>query len=138
MSLATYIGTNQKIPTDDENPELYDLEFWIGSCFSDESSQQAALKYQFSTTYVYEISSYWGIELYDGQPHDRRSDSLKKLESLFAIMESYVSAGDYFELYTCWLGEEAEPREDELSISMTEGKVNDIQFAEKTLVRFVY
>lgn len=138
MSLATYIGTNHRIPTEEENPDLYDLDFWIGSCFSDEDCLKAVQKNQFSTPYVYEISSDWGIEIYDGQSLENQTDSLKKLNTLLSIMESYSSSGDYFELYSCWVGEEAEPREDELSIQMSNLKVHKIRFAEKTLVRFNY
>ncbi|WP_342527263.1 hypothetical protein MKY84_01365 [Chryseomicrobium sp. FSL W7-1435] len=138
MSLATYIGTNQKIPTEEENPDHYDSDFWIGRCFSDETNQEAVLKNQFSTTYAYEISSHWGIEIYEGQSLENQAECLIKLNKLLKITESYVSSGDYFELYSCWLGEESERRESELSIRMTECKVSEIRFAEKTLVRFNY
>jgi hypothetical protein len=52
------------------------------------------------------------------------------------IMNSYLEKGDYFELYSCWVGEEAEKREGEIILQINNFDINQIEIPEKTLVRF--
>lgn len=138
MSLATYVGINYSVPTDDTAPELYTDDFWIGNCFSDDECRANVKKHQFSTTHVYEVSSHWGIEIYMDQDKVRKKESIDKLEQLLNILSIYISPGDYFELYSCWVGEEAEPREGDITINMNDLDIHNLEILEKTLVRFQY
>lgn len=61
MSLASYIGSNIELPINHE--EYSDVSFYIGICFAGESELQNVKNYQFTTSYVYEVSSHWGIEI---------------------------------------------------------------------------
>ena len=61
MSLASFIGTNVEIPTDIEREDLYNEEFWIGDCFSSKYNKDDVKNTHFTTKYVYEVSSHWGI-----------------------------------------------------------------------------
>lgn len=63
MSLATYIGTNVEIPTVNEL-EDYDQSFFVGDCFTSDHNKKNVMKYHFTTTYIYEVSSHWGIEIF--------------------------------------------------------------------------
>ncbi len=133
MSLATYIGTNIKISLSDEDSE--DLII-IGDCFSSDHHKINVRKYQFSTPYVYEVSSHWGIEISKGSKSKRNLESKNKLIALCKILDSYLEKGDYFELYSCWVGEEDEKRIGELTLKLNHFNVNEINIYEHTLVRF--
>ncbi|MGO4890640.1 hypothetical protein ACJ2A9_23140 [Anaerobacillus sp. MEB173] len=133
MSLASYIGCNKQIPVKDEYTE--DLLF-IGSCFADESNLQDVKNYQFTTSYVYEVSSNWGINISEYTHPETCAESKKKLIELCKIMDSYLEKGDFFELYSCWIGEEAYKRDGELTLQINNFDVDQIEIPEKTLVRF--
>ncbi|WP_078410742.1 hypothetical protein [Priestia abyssalis] len=131
MSLATYIGSNVELPINDESDDLVT----IGSCFSDERHRLNIKKYQFTTLYVYEISSNWGIEISKYVNKRIRAESKEKLIALCEIMDSYLEEGDFFELYSCWVGEETEKREGELTLNINGFDIDHIEMPEKTLVR---
>ncbi|MBP3953104.1 hypothetical protein [Bacillus suaedae] len=134
MSLASYIGCNIELPiTDDEysNDSLY-----IGGCFAGDKDLQNVKKYQFTTPYVYEVSSHWGIEITEYMNQKTCAESKKKLLELCERMNGYLKQGDYFELYSCWVGEEDEKREGELSLHINNFDIDLIKIPEKTLVRF--
>ena len=100
MSLATYIGCNVEIPINDELDDLVT----IGSCFSDKEHRINVQKYQFTTPYVYEVSNDWGINISEFTNKKVRNESKQKLVRLCGIMDEYLEKGDYFELYSCWIG----------------------------------
>lgn len=132
MSLASYIGCNVEIPLSNEDSE--DL-FYIGSCFSNENDRLNVKKYQFTTPYVYEVSSHWGIEISENMNPKTCAESKKKLIILCKIMDSYLEKGVFFELYSCWVGEETEKREGEITLQINNFDINQIEIPEKTLVR---
>lgn len=133
MSLASYIGCNVEIPLNsDEEREDF---FYIGDCFSNKYNKQDVQKYQFSTPFVYEVSSDWGIEISENMNQKVCVESKKKLMALLKIMDRYLDEGDYFELYSCWVGEEADKRIGEITVRMDTLNVDLIAIPEKTLVR---
>lgn len=136
MSLASYIGTNSIIPTDLEREDLYDDSFWIGDCFSSTYEKINVQKKHFTTKYVYEVSSHWGIEICNDKSSDQ--EALRKLRQLIAHLKKYLQAGDFFELYSCWVGEEKDPKDDHLTIHIDEIDWQTIEIPEKTLVTFKF
>jgi hypothetical protein len=134
MSLASYIGSNIELPINDED---YSVEsFYIGRCFAGESELQDVKKCQFSTPYVYEVSSHWGIEISEHMNEETCAESKVKLLELCKRMDSYLEKRDYFELYSCWIGEETDKREGEITIPINKFDIDQIEIPEKTLVRF--
>ena len=133
MSLASYIGCNVEIPLSDEESD--DLII-IGNCFSDGYTRRDVKKYQFTTPFVYEVSSHWGIEISEYMNQKTCAESKEKLIALCKIMDSYIEKGDYFELYSCWVGEEVDKREGEITLRINNFDIEQIRIPEKTLVRF--
>lgn len=133
MSLAGYIGCNVEIPLSDRDSN--DLII-IGNCFSSKYERQNVKKYQFTTPHVYEVSSDWGIEISKSANTRTSIESKKKLIRLCEIMDSYLEKGDFFEYYTCWIGEESDERSSRLTLQLNEFEIDQIEMPEKTLVRF--
>lgn len=134
MSLASYIGCNIEIPETDEDSE--DL-IHIGNCFSEIYNREAVKKHQFSTPFIYEVSTDWGIEISAGISRETCMESKVKLMRLCEIMENHLSEGDFFELYSCWIGEEDDDRAGEITLQLGGFDVEQLEMPEKTLVRFV-
>jgi hypothetical protein len=134
MSLATYIGCNVEIPVNDEYYNEYLVYF--GRCFADDNNLQNVMKYQFTTHYVYEVSSDWGINISEHAGSKTFAESKKKLIGLCKIMDKFLPKGGYFELYSCWVGEENEKREGKILLKINDFDVDQIEIPEKTLVRF--
>ena len=132
MSLASYIGCNVEVSlsNDEENNLIY-----IGDCFSNKYNKQDVQKYQFTTPFVYEVSSDWGIEISEDVKQTTCAESKKKLIALCEIMDSYLEKGDYFELYSCWVGEEKDKRVGDITLNVDKLNVDLIKLPEKTLVR---
>ena len=63
-------------------------------------------------------------------------ESKEKLIELYKIMDSHLEKGDFFELYSCWIGEETDEREGEITIRINNFDIDRIEMPEKTLVRF--
>jgi hypothetical protein len=134
MSLASYIGCNIELPINDD---VYsDDYFYIGRCFAGESELQNVKKYQFTTLNVYEVSSHWGIKISEYMNQVTCTESKVKLLELCKEMDSYLEKGDYFELYSCWIGEETDEREGEITLQINNFDIDQIEIPEKTLVRF--
>ena len=89
---------------------------------------------QFTTAHVYEISSHWGIEIVEPFDSKISLESKEKLRRLLELMDSYLGEGDYFELYSCWVGEEGDSREHALTLEMKDLDVNELEISEKTYV----
>ncbi|HDR8116159.1 TPA: hypothetical protein QCY85_003635, partial [Bacillus cereus] len=111
MSLASYIGCNVEIPLTE--PDSNDV-IVFGSCFAEESMLEMVQEYQFQKNYIYEVSTSWGIELVEWQNVKEKKEAKEKLLTLCKIMEGYLEDGDYFELFSCWVGDEDKERVGEL------------------------
>lgn len=112
------------------------LASYIGSCFAGERELQNVKKYQLTTPYVYEVSSHWGIEISEYMDQETCAESKVKLLELCNRMNNYLVKGDYFELYSCWIGEEKDKREGEIIFQINNFDIDQIEIPEKTLVRF--
>lgn len=134
MSLASYIGCNIELLINDD--DYSDNSFYIGRCFAGESELQNIKEYQLTTFYVYEVSSHWGIAIAENMNHETRVESKLKLLELCKRMDSFLEKGDYFELYSCWIGEETDKREGEITLQINNFDIDKIEIPEKTLVRF--
>lgn len=134
MSLASYIGCNIEIPLNDENSD--DILI-IGNSFSDEDHRIKVKSHHFTTAFIYEVSTDWGIEISKYNNQSLNAESKNKLFRLCEIMDEYLEQGDYFELYSCWIGDEADKREGELILQLNSFDVNNIRIPNKTLVRFI-
>ncbi|MFD2212105.1 hypothetical protein [Metabacillus endolithicus] len=132
MSLASYIGCNVELPlsSEDSNDVLL-----IGNSFSEDYHRLNVKKYQFTTCFVYEVSTDWGIDISIHTNSEVNAESKKKIIRLCEIMDKFLKPGEYFEVYSCWLGEETEKRENELKIKDT--NVDQIEITDKTYVRVV-
>ncbi|HFK1683093.1 hypothetical protein [Bacillus sp. SRB1LM] len=64
-----------------------------------------------------------------------RRKKLKKLLALCAITERDLNNGDYFELFSCWVGDEDKERVGELELKMNHFNIDEIRILEITLVR---
>jgi hypothetical protein len=120
MSLASYIGCNVQLQVN--NSELEEL-LYIGDCFAGDKELNNVRKYQFSTPYVYEVSSHWGIELTEYRSKETLNESKQKLIELCKIMDKYLHKGDFFELYSCWVGEEKEQRLGKVTLPISGFKI---------------
>ncbi len=92
-------------------------------------------KYQFTTPFVYEVSSHWGIEISKYMNPKSCAESKMKLIELCKIMDRFIEIGDFFELYSCWVGEEAEKRDGEITLQINTFDMDVFEIPEKTLVR---
>ena len=81
-----------------------------------------------------EIETMWGIELDEWQT-EREKKEAKKLLALCAIMERYLNNGDYFELFSGWVGNEDKERLGELKLKINHFNIDEIRIPERTLVR---
>lgn len=133
MSLASYIGCNVEIPISEEDLDEFMI---LGDCFSNKEQRINVKKYQFTTPYVYEISSDWGIEISKDVNTEINTESKEKLIALCNIMNTYIEEGDFFELYSCWVGEETDKRENEITLKINNFDSDQVEIPEKTLVRF--
>ena len=134
MSLASYLGCNIELSINDD--DYSDDFFYIGSCFAGERELQNVKKYQLTTPYVYEVSSHWGIEILNNMNQETCAESKVKLLELCKRMDSYLEKGDYFELFSCWIGEETDKRDGEITLQINNFDIDQIKVPEKTLVRF--
>ena len=132
MSLASYIGCNVDIPLSDDD---YNDLMYIGDCFSNDYNKRDVKKHQFTTPFVYEVSSHWGIEISKYMDQRTNTESKKKLIALCEIMDSYLEKGDCFELFSCWVGEEKDKRVGKITLRIDNLNVDMIEMPEKTLVR---
>lgn len=133
MSLASYIGCNIEIPLSDEDST--DLII-VGASYADEFDKDVVKEIQFSTSFVYEISGLWGIEITQYTDEQMNHESREKLIALCQMMNDYLKKGQYFEFYTCWIGEEAQKKENELVLPIHFTEFDQIEIPSKTLVRF--
>jgi len=134
MSLASYIGCFVEIPITPEKEQL-EVLFFVDDCFSGEKEKESVKKHQFTTPYVYEVSSHWGIEITKHMNQETCEESKKKLIALCEMMNHYLKEGDYFELFSCWVGEERDEREGEITLKLGELNIDNLEIPEKTYLR---
>lgn len=137
MSLTSYIGSNVQIPVKSWDDELRDGEIHIGRSFADEEMIKEVKDAQFSSKYVYEVTyDWWGMEL---SPYDEKQQYEKSkigLHQLCDEIASYLEEGDFFEFYTCWVGDESQPKEGELVLPIQGWFRDGMEVREQTLVTF--
>lgn len=61
-------------------------------------------------------------------------NKLEKLK-LFSLGKDFINEGDYFELFSCWVGDEDKERVGELKLKINHFKIDEILIPERTLVR---
>ena len=131
MSLASYIGCNVEIPLTD--PDSNDV-IVFGPCFSDESMLEIVQEFQFKQVIHMKFQRVGALNLLSGKLKERRK-KLKKLLALCTIMEGYLNDEDYFELFSCWVGDEDKERLGELKLKINHFNIDEIRIPERTLVR---
>ncbi|MDR4169944.1 hypothetical protein P9485_07555 [Bacillus nitratireducens] len=107
----------------------------IGPCFSDEVLLEVVKEHQFQINYIYEVSSGWVIELVEWQSLKEKKEAQNKLLTLCSIMKEYLKEGEYFELFSCWVGDEDQKKVGELNLKINHFDVAEICIPERTLVR---
>ncbi|EJS54986.1 hypothetical protein CN507_09200 [Bacillus cereus] len=107
----------------------------IGPCFSDEGLLEVVKEHQFQINYIYEVSSGWVIELVEWQSLKEKKEAQNKLLTLCSIMKEYLKEGEYFELFSCWVGDEDQKKVGELNLKINHFDVAEICIPERTLVR---
>ncbi|EEL87960.1 hypothetical protein CN445_20075 [Bacillus cereus] len=107
----------------------------IGPCFSDEGLLEVVKEHQFQINYIYEVSSGWVIELVEWQSLKEKEEAQNKLLTLCSIMKEYLKEGEYFELFSCWVGDEDQKKVGELNLKINHFDVAEICIPERTLVR---
>ncbi|MDY0407426.1 hypothetical protein ACFFIS_09830 [Virgibacillus soli] len=138
MSLISYIGCNVKLPEKGYEDNPIDGGIFLGPTYADVDEKAEVKEAQFSTEYVYEVTfDSWGMELTPYQDKDTYEKSKLGLEKVCDMMETYLSVGDYFEFYTCWIGDEYNPREADITLTIRGWYTEGMELREQTLIRFV-
>lgn len=134
MSLASYICMERQIPEQYLNLDKKDetVPLYIGPCFADEDCLYEVKTKHFYKWYVYEISSHWGIEIVEPFDSEIALESKEKLRYLFTFMNEFLDEGESFELYTCWIGDESDPRVKSMTLSLALDQLEDIEIPERT------
>lgn len=64
-----------------------------------------------------------------------KKEAKEKLLTLCKIMEGHLEDGDYFELFSCWVGYEGKERVGELKLKINHFNIDELCIPERTLVR---
>ena len=131
MSLASYIGCNVEIPLTD--PDSNDV-IVFGPCFQMKVCLKLYKSFNFKQVTRMKFQQCEVLNLMSGKQKGRRR-KLKKLIALCTIMEGYLNDGDYFELFSCWVGNEDKERLGELKLKINHFHIDEIRIPERTLVR---
>lgn len=59
------------------------------------------------------------------------AQSKKKLIRLCEIMDNHIKNGDFFELYSCWVGEKADNRESEITLQINNFVLTKLIYLKK-------
>lgn len=138
VSMTSYIGSNVELPVREYEEESREKTLYIGPSFSDEGSLEEIKETKFSTKYVYEVTfDWWGIELSQYQDEEMYAENKQAFHLLCDQMDAYLSPGEYFYLYTCWIGDESNPIEGEISLPLKDWYREGMELTEQTLIRFV-
>jgi len=100
--------------------EVYDSMLdLVGIYISRLNEKNMLIRKHFENPFVYMIEPSWGG--FDLSPLLKQNfpeyykRHVKCIEELFKLMQDYGTDGDEFELYSCWINEENEPRDDSLT-----------------------
>ncbi|MBR2570242.1 MAG: hypothetical protein IKE34_13780 [Paenibacillus sp.] len=79
----------------------------------------AQIRHHFTLPHVYQLYSNWGGLSFDPAfkksfPNEYQAN-VKCFKELIKLMHDHREAGDTFEIYSCWIGEEHEPKKEALS-----------------------
>ncbi|ATP40861.1 hypothetical protein CSE16_12855 [Solibacillus sp. R5-41] len=136
MSIVNYLGCNFIFPKHSSD-ESYSME----EGFLDDEDRKLVKKH-FSTTYVYEIFFPNGVGVsFDAEEQNpylkvSKKESQNDFLALCELLNEYLDEGDYYELYTCWYGEEGENRNYKFdkTIDLDKVDIQNISILEKTLI----
>ena len=131
MSLASYIGCNVEIPLTD--PDSNDV-IVLGHVFQMKVCLKLYKSFNSKQVIHMKFQRVGALNLLSGKLKERRK-KLKKLLALCTIMEGYLNDGDYFELFSCWVGDEDKERLGELKLKINHFNIDEIRIPERTLVR---
>ncbi|PLS17459.1 hypothetical protein CVD28_12990 [Bacillus sp. M6-12] len=132
MSIVNYLGCNFTLPL--SNQESGEEILIGGNYFSDEEMRENVRK-QFSTKYIYEVTSKkFGSIWFDKDYENDYSEQHKNFQALCELLETYLTEGDYCELYTCWLGDESDEKEIEQTITLNNFDINNINLCTNSLI----
>lgn len=138
MSLTSYIGCNVPIAEKGYADMSVEDDIFVGPTYVDLDEKAEVKEAQFSTIYVYEVTyNGWGMELSSYQDEKFYEENKAGLHQVCAMMDSYLEVGDYFEFYTCWVGEEYNPKEAEITLPIHGWYTEGMELREQTLIRFI-
>ncbi|MDN7242871.1 hypothetical protein QWY14_13740 [Planococcus sp. N028] len=137
MSIATYIGLNfpVKLPEDYIEDKI-EIEY----VFSEEEHRQAVKEKHFTVPHIYEISvtehAIWEMNEYQKirSPHSYEK-AQKTFLSVCLLLKELLPAGDFCEIYICWLGDEKEEHEKELTINLNDLQIEALDIHENCFIR---
>lgn len=133
MSYLSYIGCNFELPISDCDSGDF---IKIGCGCSEEKERIIVKNQHFSTPYVYDLDVDSAILLTKEWGQETWERSKDNLIELCKVMDAYLQKGDYFELYTCNLGEEDSEQESQLTLQLRNFDINQIIITDRTFVRF--
>lgn len=138
MSLTSYISCNVPIEEKGYEEEPVEGEVYVGPCYSDTGALAEVKEAHFSTTYVYEITfDSWGMKLSPYQDEEFYEENKTGLIQVCEMLNSYLGVGEFFEFYTCWAGEEFNPKEAEITLPIRGWYTEGMELREQTSTRFI-
>lgn len=138
MSLTSYIGCNVPIAEKGYEDVSVEGEIFVGPAMAGIEERAEVKAAQFSTTYVYEVTfNGWGMELCSYQDKEDYEKHKEGLHQVCEMMNSYLGPGNFFEFYSCWVGEESDPRKLEMTLPIQDWYTEGMELREQTLIRFV-
>lgn len=100
-----------------------------GICIYPLGERDEAVRQHFHSRYVYYLSSNWGsFHLHPDMKNlfpDEYKASVKCFHELFRLMREYGEDQDEFEIYTCSIGEENEPKRTHLLMDLKTFSLSD-------------
>ncbi|UUZ81076.1 hypothetical protein LJK88_41215 [Paenibacillus sp. P26] len=126
-----------------EETEVYDsMEHAAGILIQHLSPWNEAIRKHFTNAYVYEIAPVWGkFVLHPDMQRmfpDEYLAHLKSIRELFRLTREFGENEEMFELYSCWIGEESEEKEQclEWSLEDVSARIEDgFELMEKQYIR---
>lgn len=138
VSMTSYIGLNVELPVREYEEESREKTLYIGQSFSDQGSLEEIQETKFPEKYVYEVTfDWWGLELSQYQDEEMYEENKQALYFLCDRMDAYLRPGECFYLYTCWIGDESNPKEAEVNLPLKDWYTEGMELKEQTLIRFV-
>ncbi len=137
MSIVTYIGLNFEVKISDE---MTDEPIEICYGFSEEENRLSIKESHFTTPFVYEICEcgepIWNMNEYNQQYSPHNFEKAKKtFVQLCEFLNELIPEGDYCEIFICWLDDENEPMEHEVSIDLKNPVIEPLKHYEKCYIQ---